>query len=490
VRYARRALALVARGRAARVDYVVTDVATLPDGPAQCVVFLQQRVLGLPVYGGRRSVTFRGRRTEVTGAVIPTSRLQARTPRVEAANAVRLAFRKVRGEDPPDLRRNTTFAAAEQFTSFEIGERGRAFTHLVVFTPRPAARPRGGRLRGGRGQPRLAWVVDLLPDGRKRHEVVVDAIRSTILRSRMTSQALEAEVRVPPAPGRGVLVPFEPAWSSRPISIAYNDRAWHLPATVGGVIAGAQQSEQHGLNAFCIANRMVDVVDRYVATSVPIHFELYSEFLAAVDDAAYADAGRIVLCGVLPDRYAVMDPAVVAHEVAHVVLNALVGGSTLAMPFERSGASRAVSEGLADFLGLTIWNDACRRFPPPPLANERFGRFFLGGGRDYAPYYAGNAVRIPATNSPHEAGRAVCGALLLARHTLVQAWGSEDVANATSWRIVLLALRTLPYQDELPRFCCVRRAVIAAAGPDEQTFAGAFDDMGIRTSCPHVRRAP
>lgn len=477
VHYARRALALVRKDAAAAVDYAVTDVAVAGGGPARrCVVFLQQRLLGLPVYDGRRSVVFTGRRAEITGSPVPISGLKQRVPRVQAEDAVRLAFEDVHGALDAHPRSLATFAAAERFSTFEIDERTRASAHLAIFKAR---------------RPRLVWIVDLVREGKRRVEVVVAAERPKILRRRETSHSIDAEIRVaPPEPTRGVLIPFVPEWVGRSISWSFNRAELSLPQPVGDVIAAADWTAQHGLNAFCLANRVLDAVEKYLQRSVPIRFELFSEVVGSPNDAAFVDRDRIVLCGVQgqPDRYAAVDPMVVAHEVAHVVMNAVVGGHAHAAPFESRGWSRAVSEGLADFIGLTIWNDACRTMPAPQPWGQRFGEWFLSGGRDYAPYYAGHALRIPANAPAHELGRVVCGALLLARRSIMQASNADvDLANGTSWGVLLHALLALPHQGDRPKFCCVRWAVVGASGPARRFYDDAFDRMGISPNCPHVQ---
>src|SRR6185295_14403998 len=106
--------------------------------------------------------------------------------------------------------------------------------------------------------------------------------------------------------------------------------------------------------------RAFDVCSRLLALSSPLRvaIKLFGETVQDGAHAAFADGERVVLKGVTgpPRRFAALDPSVVIHEVSHVVLNSAVGGSAFANPFESEGESRAVSEGLADFLGLTIWN--------------------------------------------------------------------------------------------------------------------------------------
>ena len=91
-------------------------------------------------------------------------------------------------------------------------------------------------------------------------------------------------------------------------------------------------------------------------------------------------------------RHAASDPSVVLHELAHLVLSRGVGGTQLARPFEGAGESGAAMEGLADFLGLTLWN-AIRRSSLGTPDIETLGQFVLGtSGRDYSAMIASPAT--------------------------------------------------------------------------------------------------
>jgi hypothetical protein len=314
---------------------VVTDVRTLPNAgrrPGR-VVYLQQRFMGLPVYDGRWSVGFVGRGTHVTGKWIAVGSLSRLIADQKAEAAVRWAFEHVFRAKASGLERVCGFASPERFQVFRRAGLSFASAHLTVFTDRRHAH--------------LAWVVDLAHTLGPRFEVVLDAHTLELLLRRELSQSASATLTLRPGAGTASLF-FEPAWNtSGAVTLKFRGEPWTPPDAVNGVIGGSEKRDVHSLNAFTLANRGIDALRHFMLVPLAKVLVLTAE-VSQDSDAAKVDSRGIVLKGVSgsPARFAVFDPAVVLHEVSHVVMNAIVGGGTHSHPFE--GASAAVSEGLAD----------------------------------------------------------------------------------------------------------------------------------------------
>lgn len=480
--YARRAVALLKRGDQGRVDsdYAVTDIQLLPGtaGRKRCVVYVQQRFMGLPVYDGRRSVIFTGRLVEVTGKRVPVRSLPQLAPAATAESALQSAFRRVFGRPCPEIERLCGFATAERFQAFRAEGLSLAKTHVAVFAGR---------------RTHLAWVVDFVEAGGPRYEIVLDALTLGLLRKRLISQSDDACITLPSSEPAGARILFEPAWrTSGAVSVKFKNRDWAPPAAVAGAICGTETRDRHSLNAFSLSNRALDLYSRFLTLPGPpiANLELFTELVENGANAAFADGRRVVLKGVTaPPRHAALDPSVVIHEVSHVVLDAAVGGSAFPHPFETEGESSAVSEGLADFFGLTVWNSICRSMSPTRETRDVFGPTFVaGGGRDYSPYFDGDGPPMGSSTEPHELGMALCGALVQGRAGLIDNRDlSEEEADEVLWMAVCRGLPLLPHQDLLPNFCCVRR-VVRDNLPAllRSVVEEAFEDIGIPVSCPHI----
>jgi len=480
--YARQALAVLARSgsHGTAGDYAVTDVRILSraGGRKGRVVYLQQRFIGLPVYDGRCSVIFSGRLIEVTGRWRPVLSLTKLLPDTTADSAVRWAFEHVFGGTCPTLEPLCRFASPEKFEAFHVDGLSFASAHVTVFAGRRA---------------RLAWIVDLAQVGGPRFEVALDARTLDLLLRRELSQSASACLTLGPGEPSARLF-LEPTWAtSGAVKVEFKNQAWKPPAAVSGIVCGTATRDLHGLNAFTLANRALDLLARFMPPPGPPHapVHLFTEAVSQESDAALADERGVVLKGVVgqPDRFAVLDPSVVIHELSHLVLNAAVGGSTLQHPFESDGESGAVSEGLADFLGLTIWNSIRRSLVPERPEEEVFGSFFLAKGRDYSAYFAGDGPVRQGDPEPHVAGMALCGALLQARANLIDddALGDEG-ADEALWSALGRGLSSLPHDEGLPNFCCVRRVVLDnVPAPLRPTVEEAFEDiLKIPTPCPHI----
>jgi hypothetical protein len=178
---------------------------------------------------------------------------------------------------------------------------------------------------------------------------------------------------------------------------------------------------------------------------------------------------------------------VVLHETSHVVLSFNVGGSTLTSPFESFGESGGVSEGLADFLGLTLWNRIARDANPAVADDWSMGRLLLPSPRDYTPYWSATPPTAPTGDGGiHARGVALCGGMLATLRSLASRQPRSD-AEDTLWRALFVALQQAPHQGPLPLFCCVTSRVTAALSVSLATDAfGAFRAVGLPLTCPHA----
>lgn len=187
-------------------------------------------------------------------------------------------------------------------------------------------------------------------------------------------------------------------------------------------------------------------------------------------------------------RHAGSDPAVVLHELGHLVLCAGVGGGQVTAPFEASGESAAVNEGLADFIGLTLWNALRRSLDPGAGPSWNFGSWvFNGVSRDYAPYLNGGGAVYPQGGTPHLKGMVLCGALIRTWTAVAQS-ANADTADEVLLGALCRSLPLLPHQGSLPHFCCVSKAlrmVIAIAHKPRLTSA--LLARGIPDACIHIQ---
>jgi hypothetical protein len=192
-------------------------------------------------------------------------------------------------------------------------------------------------------------------------------------------------------------------------------------------------------------------------------------------------------------HHAASDPAVVLHELAHLVLSRGVGGTQFEKPFEGSGESGAVMEGLADFLGLTLWNSLRRaQLVTPDM--ETFGRFVLGTkARDYTAMIAtpANAPQYPfkKAKSVHERGMVMCLALWLTRLDIMSQFSlSPDAADRVMWQTLCASLPLMAHEDSCPQFCCVSKALRnIVATQFKPALTKALADRLIPSNCPHTR---
>jgi hypothetical protein len=272
------------------------------------------------------------------------------------------------------------------------------------------------------------------------------------------------------------------------------------PDAAGGFCGTATPFEQLSLDAFVIANLGLDrLLPAGGQTQGRVKVTLVASTTNLLDDVAFAVpsltspsltfAGREFGPNI---RHAGSDPSVVLHELAHLVLSRGVGGSQVANPFEKGGDSGAVMEGLADFLGLTLWN-SIRRSSGSVKDIEVFGLWVLDTDkRDYEPLIANPAAapQLPfkKAKSVHQKGMVLCLALWLTRAQIMSDTGmSADAADLLMWETVCDSLPKIPHQGDHPHFCCVSRALRSQI--DSRFLPAleqALDDRNIRiTDCNH-----
>jgi hypothetical protein len=499
-RLARRALRAIAKsdGDPTLREYAVTDVRLGTRGHGvrgRDVVFVEQQMLGLPVYDGRRSVVFGAGRIRVTGRRVnlrePRHVIPTIAPEEAACAAVRNVTERRRLGESAVL---SAGAGAERTTAVRIDGVGAPVTaHLVLF---------------GRSVARLAWVVTLtLADG-DGFEVLVDATTGRLLRRRQTTDHATAFLNIDGGAGGPALgqprmtIAFDPDWIG-------TLRRFDCVNAAGGALTlpGPNAQGDYGdplpptvfhrttLNGFAIANRGFDLIAPFGGT-------LQARVALTILDAAQSDIGKIASARphlVRPalkflersssGRHAASDPSVVLHELGHLVLSAGVGGDQVATPFETDGESAAVNEGMADFLGLTLWNAIRRAALGAASDITTFASWVFGtNSRDYTPFLAPGATvpTFPGSGSSHTRGMVICTALLRCRLAIEQQ-SSAAQADSAMWGTLCAALDVMPHQGDLPRFCCVSRAlrdVVPLA--HRARLETALSDAGIPTNCPHI----
>ncbi len=191
-----------------------------------------------------------------------------------------------------------------------------------------------------------------------------------------------------------------------------------------------------------------------------------------------------------PARHAASDPCVLLHEIGHLVLCAGIGGGNVVAPFEPDGESAAVNEGLADYLGLTLWN-AIRG--DARIAGGEFMNFggwvFAGRGRNYAPFLGPGASVPPAGSTPHARGMSLCVALLRTRIEL-QSSMSTAAADAVMWRCLVDGLRLMPHEGGLPELCCAAKSLqLAIPSEHHAILSHELTRVTLARPCPHLTSA-
>lgn len=463
-------------------EYSPTDVL-LPTPTRPGVVYIQERYLGLPIYDARRAVVLRQRgRSSVTGHRLVATGLETLRPAHSAEEALRVAARIVFRACPKDtLERRDAFASAEAFTGFEWGDLAEPTAHLVVYVA---------------GRPRLAWVVELGSAAGRRYELVLDATTLRLLKRRVVSCHVSASLSFSSVAHS---ITFDPGWGPdtwRRLVCRYEDEKWTPPRATGGVIAAGPPP--HGLpDAWSLAALTLSSAAFELLATADARLprsgdtpcaKVYGrpesdESLAALAFADHVQLRLLDSGGIV--RHAAEDPTVILHEVSHVVLSFNVGGSTLMSPFESHGESGAVSEGLADFLGLTLWNRIARDADPAHADDWSMGTVLLASPRPYAQYFQAVPPTAPKGAGIHARGQAMCGGFIATLFALSQRM-ARSVAEETLWRGLFAALQQVPHQGELPLFCCVTTRVLgalpAAAAVDADA---AFRAVGLPLACLH-----
>lgn len=188
-----------------------------------------------------------------------------------------------------------------------------------------------------------------------------------------------------------------------------------------------------------------------------------------------------VRCGAV---HAATDASVVLHELAHLVLCHGVGGRDDDSPFETSGESAAVGEGLADALALTMWNARLRAMSAPEVMS--IGEWVLRHRhRDYAAYLPSNGRW--SGSDKYKRGQALCAALLEFRSGTGL---SPDAADEELWRTVCGALHGLPHQLDQPKGCCISETLLREASAAHRgALDAALRKRGVSAGkCPHIKK--
>jgi hypothetical protein len=491
---ARRALRVLAT-TAPGATYVVTDIQVGSGGPRRLdVVYVEQRLLGLPVYGARRSVMFSGRRAWATGSEW-TVRVPARlTPRVSPEAAVqRAAARLGTGRTTFDVRLLSAGPGPERTSAVLLERDARATLHLAVY---------------GAASGRLVWVVRLTLSDGDAYEVVVDAVTGKVLRRRPFADHAVSCLRIDVgAGGDAATAPsltLDPGWLSgadRRFDCVDGDDRPKLPqANPSGEFCAVKATSfnQVATHAVALANAGLDHLQA-VGARWPrrARLRVVMQESASPDDVAFAvpSAERPLLrVGFIksdPLRHAASDPSVLLHEMGHLVLCAAIGGGNVVAPFETSGPSAAVNEGLADYLGLTLWNAIRRTVMSPATDFLDFGGWLFGGsGRDYTSLLGPGAPLPPGGSTPHARGMALCTALLRTRAAAVASTPPPGAANAVDvllWRALIEALAAMPHEGSLPDLCCAARSLeLRVPATLRSTLVNELQRVGISTACPHL----
>ena len=497
-RLARRALRTVKdrEGEASARELVVTDVvAAVPGAQSRSVVFLEQRWMGLPIYGSRRSVIFSGRRKFITGKRLRVRACRHLLPEKTAeAAAVRVVLRA-----DPKLARSQVETVArspgqDRFTVIRVGDADQTTMVSLHLSVHPTGR--------------LAWVATMVVHDGRAFEVVLDATTLKMLVKRELSQSGTACLHIAaaaggPAPdGTPVRLPFQPHWLD-PLREAVVLRDGQgtpvaLPLPSNGDYCGTVQPDSFAqviLNAYAIANAGLD-------TLLPHGGKAQGTVLLTILNATIAAPDKVAVAR--PDlvrpqlrfaklqsnrRHAGSDPTVLLHELGHLILCGGVGGGLAQAPFETGGESAAVNEGLADLLGLLLWNHLRRAHTAEVGKVHSVGAWlFENGQRDYAFVATPGAGPIyPQGNTPHVKGMVLCGALLRLWQAIADAEGSAQLADDIVLRTVCASLAILPHQGPLPKFCCISKALRLSIGQQYSArLAAALADRNIPSTCPHI----
>lgn len=489
---ARRALRVLARETPSST-YVITDIHIAPRAPRRVdVVYVEQRLLGLPVYGARRSVVFTGRRAWITGRAWAVRTPQQIIPAITPEGAVDRAAAALRTRRRNLAIRLLSAGPGPERTSVVLLEHdARATLHLAVY---------------GATSGRLVWLVRLTLSDEDAYEVVVDAVTGKVLRRRPLADRAVSCLRIESGAG-GTAV-------GAPLAVLTIDTTWiNGPGRRFECVDGIDNPKPPQANAvgeFCAVNpasfNQVATHAVALANTGLDHLQavgalwprrallrVVMQATSVAGDVAFAVPSperpllRLGFITSNPLRHAASDPSVLLHEMGHLVLCAGIGGGNVVAPFEPSGPSAAVNEGLADYLGLTLWN-AIRRDAMPPGTEflDVGGWLFNNQGRNYAPLLGAGAPLPPGGSTPHARGMALCTALLRTRAVVATSMAAP-AADALMWRALIEALAVMPHQGSLPDLSCAGRAlelrIPAAIRP---TLVRELLRVGISTNCPHV----
>ncbi len=445
-------------------SYKITDVKAT-QSQAREIIFLQQRWMGLPVYGGRRSIVRYGRSRYVTGSHLPVRTPAQAFPTSTPAEAVAAALDIAEALDRK-RRTKERFPRTDQRT-----------VATLMVTP--------GR------RPRFVWHVKARLATTSVYEVLLDATTFRPLRARCRDHQAVAHVAVADLPTFQSSV--DAAWLDpdrrrfRPLRPDETEWPWP-PESPPGKYVPVTPEQQMAVNVIVLVNTALEELAKVGgAVTRRVDITMATAEVLDLDDLAsasvFVDDQSLKFMSFMR-RHAATDASVVLHELAHLVLCHGVGGRDDDSPFETSGESAAVGEGLADALALTMWNARLRAMSAPEVMS--IGEWVLRHRhRDYAAYLPSNGRW--SGSDKYKRGQALCAALLEFRSGT---GSSPDEADEEMWRTVCGALHALPHQLDQPKGCCISETLLREASAAHRgALDAALRKRGVLAGpCPHIKR--
>lgn len=484
----------------------------------ESVVHQRQYFAGLPVYTGSRVVKYRAGvplKPSAGGYAIPDDTLSAPRLTCLAALETALDFLKSR-----KLVRKTFQARIGSIQSFNLPERPQVLiprpsrkttpepirTHLVIF-PRSASKAR------------VAWLIDICPEGRERFEVVVsaDRKRASVLHCTQANSCAFTTNWVT-APGKLESLETFPletfAWplgDKRPPDTLWETGTGLIGPNAASYVGEAKKPVAMGKklafdNPFVWCNYLHDFFKAFGFDSSLGAFDENEDRLeirtfldskpksgGVFDNHVDGMSPRMELYG-SPHRdgkAAGVDPSIVIHEYTHGVTNRILGGKTDGAPF-RGDDAQGLNEGYSDYFALTILN-----YLNPPAAGAgpltTIGGDFEPGGPGMRRYARFAESYLQATTAKYRLAQIWCSALLHGRKALVEELRlKDDHVDRFVWRALILSLKamtskcvkhdslTVPHAGDALITAMVGQAASHASFTDApQTFRARLGDRGI-----------
>jgi extracellular elastinolytic metalloproteinase len=448
-------------GFAHDAPFIARDVYRTSSG--ERIVHAQQYFHGLRVFESTRVIKTRRGVSRATPALFRLPKkieLNPSTTPDDAVVAV-VKFLRSRGALAPGVKPSIVFAhrsahLADQpsvvVLRYGFGEP--VALHLEVF-PQPG------------GQATLAWVLRLALKNGRRFQAVVTATRQTSKVLHLAETSTDAFTATwAPAPGQSRTDQFPRPPIATPGGGAGTPSSWQFagsnawafgpngecvkPSPVQALPLGSLSVD----TAFVWCNLLHDLFAEFGFDASHHAFQdtdpvRILQFQSAQEGGAsfenYVDGHRpyirLYASPFAGGTHAATDPSILIHEYAHGVSQRLVGGADCAEPFT-SVEAQGFSEGLSDFLALTIVNFVVRSNGGAGTISAIGGAFKPGGIRQYA------GVTDTWPTSPKEKyriGRVWCAAMLDARRTLLipPIGASENLADRFLWQVCIDALKSM-----------------------------------------------